>query len=413
MKDLVKVGEELTTLQLVVEDDKILVANTAPLEKFVSALEVHFEEKKNELDLEKFETAYKNQVAIWKNFDTYRKGALSHIASIPKQITGIMNNDWKNVLDNWSSEIEKRKEAVYVLADANINTVLNSFLADENEKVKAQLDLRVFDKEFSKIRTTSYAQLTDKDKIKKSLSDKIEALYVEAVTPIRERIALEEQTEREHKNFDMMLSKYNIDSNDIDVLNNVIVELETFKLEIPTMYSTIKTTAERSINFKIDNAKKSIQAIKAEQARLEQQRQLDELKNADKDIMNQVEAIKAILPQIQDDRSLLEENIEKLKRFWKDAKYAENRTTIQALSETLKERKMVIEFEENQRQIEAEKAEKVEPIGDIEMVTPFDMEEATKEDKIIVGRFDATGKEEDILAWIATAKQFNITVEGV
>ena len=337
--NLVELGTKLTELPLVIEgENKVSMANIEPLKKYIEELEAYKNEKlKNELDVEILEADLKNLKKVHSNFAIYRKGQLAPLKAIPTAFTTIENKDWKFILDDYEAEIEKRKEVLYLEADKNIKSVLDALMELESEAVKAQLDIRVFDKEFSSMRKTSYAQLTETGKIKKALSDKIEVLFNDAVQPIRDRVALEEKRVQEQKSFEMYLESFNSNSKNKEELSATIVGLEKFKLQVPELYPTIENMAKNSIDNRIDSCKNAIKAIESEEQRLQAEQAKKALQEADKEVLQKLSIIENGIDVIRNDKALLEEKIKELQGLWKDAKFADNRTKIEEVGKRLKD----------------------------------------------------------------------------
>lgn len=325
-KDLIKAGKGLTSIQLVVEKDNTLVANIDVVKSYVSELELEAEEKKkNELDLGNLIEYYSNIKEVWKNFRTYRKGGLSSIASIPKVYTEIENKDWKNIIDGLANEIEKRKEKEYVLADANIKTILDELIEAETEKVKSLIDVRVFHQETSKMRTNSYAQLTGKGTIKKGLKDKVVAMFEKEAQPIRERVALEELKETETKRFDADINSLKINSNDVEVLKEILLDLSKKSEQIKDLYPNTVYYCTNRLRNTYSQVQSNIKALENEAKRIEAEAKAKAEREVDLPLVEELEVIEKDIEVNAKNDVWLNEKLNRAKAIYQEFKFVENR----------------------------------------------------------------------------------------
>jgi len=335
-KDLIALGNEITTIPLVIERDGVSIANTDLLDAFIKSAKVKAEEKiKNELDLKKLEEFYAQIKNILKNFSTYRKGQLQPLKNIPSAFTSRENKELLPIITMVGDEIERRKETLYLSADKNIQTVLNGLLDTETGKVKAQLDVRVFHKDFSTMRKTSYAQLTEKGKIKKALTNKVTALFEKEVKPIREAFQLEEIKEAETKRFDASLNVYKINSNNVAVLRDILLDIAKQSETVGELYPNIHEYCATRLKNTYSQVQNNIKALESEAKRIEAEAKVKALRDADLPILSEAKSIDDAIESNDNNKEWLNMQLQAIQGLVQKLSFRENIETLKQIEHRL------------------------------------------------------------------------------
>ena len=351
-KDLIALGNEITTIPLVIEKNSLSVANIEPVKQYINELEKAIEEKKkNELSWKGLDSFHKEVKTVFENFDTFRKGYFSSWNSVPKEFTSLMNNDWTNLIDGVKSEVEERKESIYVLADANIKSVLDGLLDAEDEKVKKVFDTRVLD--FSKTRTNVTAQLSvvasqkenesDEDyavkkakfvpKIRTPLRTAVQKILERALKPIRETIQLEELKAKEQQTFEEYLPSATINS--IEEGKALLITLAKQKESIDRLYPNTTQHSHRTLNNKVQQVESNIRVLEAIKAKDEAEAEVKALGDADLPVLGEAKLIADAIEANASDKNWLNMQLQAIQGLVHKLSFRENIETLKNIQQKL------------------------------------------------------------------------------
>jgi len=234
-----------------------------------------------------------------------------------------------------ADEIEKRKETLYLGADKNIQAVINGLLNAETEKVKEKLDIRIFHKDFSDMRKTAYAQLTEKGKIKKALTNKVTALFEKEVKPIREAFQLEEIKEAETKRFDASLNVYKINSNDVAVLRDILLDLAKQSETVKELYPNIHEYCATRLGNTTSQVRSNIKALESEAKRIEAEAEVKALRDADLPILGEAKLIANAIEANASDKNWLNMQLQAIQGLVSRLSFSENVQTLKQIEQRL------------------------------------------------------------------------------
>jgi len=337
---LVQLSTEIVKVDLIEIKDKIPVANTEAVDAYILELTAYVDESiKNDLDVEVVESKIKEIKDTHDGFTDFRKSFTAPLTGIVKEFTSRESK----IDEQRDRLIERKKEMLeftYEIADEAIRLEFER-LQEESNNITP--DMTVFDSFVSKQREVKGMLPNDKNVLGKASLEKIEKEFEKHVAPIREAQRLEELRASEQKQFEMYLENLNVSSNNINELDAVIINLTKMKEVIPDFYPNIIEQCTRTLDNKIGLARGNINTLKALEAQAEAEAtakqaeaKVEELHDADDEIITELNNIENGLSIISDDKKMLNTQLDRLRALFKSIKYAETQNLAKDVAEKIK-----------------------------------------------------------------------------
>jgi len=141
----------------------------------------------------------------------------------------------------------------------------------------------------------------------------------------------------------MYLENMNVNSNNISELESVIINLEQFKGRVSELYPNIVTQCLVTLENKIVLANSNINTLKALEAKREAESKtkqaeakVEEMHDADDEIIKEIENIDSGLTVISGDKDMLNEKLLRLRELFKSMKYTTTQTLAGEVAEKIK-----------------------------------------------------------------------------
>lgn len=340
---LVELGQKIVNIDLIEIKDKVPVAKTEHLDAYNEADAIAIDEIiKNVLDIDIVIEEISKRKKIKNNFIEWRRSWTSPITAVVREFTPKETRMDENI-DRLVAQKEKMLETTYKVAEESIRAEFKR-LQSENDNIVP--NMTVFDSFVEAQRKVKGMLPNDKGVLGKASLEKIEKEFEKHVAPIREMKALEELKAKEQKQFEMYLENVDTSSDNIDKLEASIITLEKFKAQIADgeLYSSITDQCTRSIDNKIGLAKGSINALKALEAQRKAEDEakqatakVEELQDADDEIITELNNIENGLSLIDNDKAMLEEKLARLRELFPVMKYADTQTLAKEVADKIKE----------------------------------------------------------------------------
>lgn len=340
--DLVELGQKIVNIDLIEIKDKMPVANTEYLDAYIESLTSYVDEAiANDLDVDVIESKAKEIKTTFENFTDFRKSFTAPLQGITKEFTSreaLVKEQRERLL----AQKEKMLETTYKVAEEAIRAELER-LQSENDNIVP--DMTVFDSFIEAQRKVKGMLPNEKGLLGKASLEKIEKEFEKHVAPIREMKALEELKAKEQKQFEMYLENVNTSSDNINELEASIITLEKFKAQIADgeLYASITDQCIRSVENKIGLAKGSINALKALEAQRKAEEEakqatakVEELQDADDEIITELNNIENGLALIDNDKAMLEDKLARLRELFSEVKYADTKTLAVSVANKIK-----------------------------------------------------------------------------
>jgi len=269
------------------------------------------------------------------NFLDFRKSFTSPLDGIKREFTS-REKEIETQRNRLIDRKDEMLEVVYQIAEEVIKEELNRLQKDSGDIAP---DMSVFDSFVSVQRKIKGMLPNDKGVLGKASLEKIEKEFEKHVAPIREAKKLEELKATEQKQFEMYLENLNVSSNNISELEAVVINLTKMKDTIPDFYPNIIDQCVRTLDNKIGLAKGNINTLKALEAQQkaedvvkEVEARVEEIRDADDDVISMLNSIESGLLIISGDKSELEAQLTKMREAFKSIKYVETQTKAKELA---------------------------------------------------------------------------------
>ena len=334
-------GERLTSLDLVEVKDKKVVANTAMMDQYLDALKKHNDDIiSNELDVEVVNMEIKQQKDTFKGFVEFRKGYTEPMKAVSSELTERENKVWKLEIQRLEKHQKMMMEETFKVAEKVIKNELERLL-DENQQLG--LSLSTFDS-FIQVQREKKGMLPNqKGNLSATSTKKIDEEFEKLAKPVREAQALQEQQEKEQKQFETYLPDTN--SNSIEELEATKITLMKLDQQVDELYPSIKDHCHRAIKSKISLIEGNIRTLEAVAKQKEAEARESELKQADSDLVKRLDEIElGVCSGLT--KEALNTILEEIRGFYESIKFAENQTRAKALAESIKMEISAIELAE-------------------------------------------------------------------
>ena len=338
--ELTELGTQAVNMDLIEIKDGVPIANTVAIDAYLVGATSYVDDSiKNDLDVEIVERKIKEIKDVTDGFVDFRKSFTAPLDGMKKEFT-TRESDLDNLRKRLILRREEMLETTYMIADEAIQKEFKK-LQVENDNIVP--DMTVFDSFISAQRKVKGMLPNDKDILGKASLEKIEKEFEKHIAPIREAQRLEGLKEKEQKQFEMYLENLNVTSDNINELEAVVVNLEKFKTQVAELYPNIIASCERTLVNKIGLAKGNINTLKALKAQHEAEdktkqaeAKVEELHDADDEIITEINNIKSGLLVVENDKNILNEKLDRLRVLTTSMKYAKTLEDAKELATIIK-----------------------------------------------------------------------------
>ena len=364
--DLIELGKKLVSQELVVIKNNKVQFNTQNLKDFVDIAEEKVEDSiKNELSDVPLKELKKKIADTYKAFNAVRVSVTSEFDK-GKGLFTVEEKRLKSLIIPLDKRIQELNEEVFKIAEKAIKDTFNSLQAENKE---LNINLTVFDHFINSQRKNKGMLPNEKTNIlSKSSSDKILAEFNKVADPLREQLELKKREKTESLQFEEAITKFNISSQDISILKDIIEEVEAFKSKVNDLFPLTAQSCLRALDSKIQLINATIRGIEEKAKREEAQkeaekakREAEKLANLDFENMERVAIIEENIsdnPKIED----LEGIVVELRKIYPLLKMSKNQTIVSELANSINNKinnlQKQKEESDNQKKEEVVKAEK-------------------------------------------------------
>jgi len=372
-KNLTELGKQIVNLDLIEIKEKKPVANTETLDIYITELTNYVDESiKNDLDVEVVESKIKEIKTAFNGYIDYRKSFTTPLDSVKKKLISKEKCIDKQI-DRLAVRREEMLETTYKIAEASIRQEFERLQAENDNIVP---DMTVFNSFLEAQRKVKGMLPNEKGVLGKASLEKIEKEFEKHVAPIREARRVEDLKASEQKQFEMYLENLNVSSNDINELEAVVINLVKMKDVIPDFYPNIIDQCNRTIDNKIGLANSNIATLKAREAEAKAEAKVEEMNNADKEALAELQVVKDKLSDMTLTKDDLKEHHETLSALYKKMTFAENQEKVRLTGISVNDRITAID--------KAELEEKKKSLGVEEVSETFTVRGTAEDMKALV-----------------------------